>query len=328
MSWCGWFGGPGTGAMACIKGHNVNKVCSSSSCSEESVSHIYHEKQSKEMCALHALNNLYQDSKAFSKKQLDSICYSLSPASMINPHKSMFGFGNYDVNVLMSAVQLKDSEAIWFDKRKDVSCLCLKNIHGFILNIPTEYKWGIFTFPIHRKHWIALRDISGVYYNLDSKLDSPELIGKPAELLSYLKEQLECQDKELLVIVSKEVEMNGTWRVVDPDLPNGVDLSSQRIFKLTINTSVTADGKEEITGVLCDSLPQTEQRKQSNGAFIANQLPQSTELTEPVQPAELTELTEPVQTAELTELTEPVQPAELTKHELTVLNTEDNKNSL
>ena len=36
---------------------------------------IYHEKQSKELCALHALNNLFQDEKAFTKSELDNICY-------------------------------------------------------------------------------------------------------------------------------------------------------------------------------------------------------------------------------------------------------------
>lgn len=34
---------------------------------------IYHEKQSRELCALHALNNLFQET-AFTKSQLDGIC--------------------------------------------------------------------------------------------------------------------------------------------------------------------------------------------------------------------------------------------------------------
>jgi hypothetical protein len=34
---------------------------------------IYHEKQEKEMCALHALNNLFQE-KAYTKAILDSLC--------------------------------------------------------------------------------------------------------------------------------------------------------------------------------------------------------------------------------------------------------------
>ena len=34
---------------------------------------IYHEKQQKELCALHALNNMYQE-PYFTKKILDDIC--------------------------------------------------------------------------------------------------------------------------------------------------------------------------------------------------------------------------------------------------------------
>ena len=36
---------------------------------------VYHERQSKELCALHALNNLFQNEKAYTKKDLDDICY-------------------------------------------------------------------------------------------------------------------------------------------------------------------------------------------------------------------------------------------------------------
>ncbi|CAN7942823.1 unnamed protein product, partial [Ixodes hexagonus] len=79
---------------------------------------VYHERQVKELCALHALNNLFQDGGAFSKGSLDDICHSLSPDHLVNPHKSVLGLGNYDVNVIMSALQLRGYEAIWFDKRK------------------------------------------------------------------------------------------------------------------------------------------------------------------------------------------------------------------
>lgn len=74
--------------------------------------------QVKELCALHALNNLFQECGAFSKTELDAICYSLSPNVWINPHKSLLGLGNYDINVIMAALQRKGYEAVWFDKRK------------------------------------------------------------------------------------------------------------------------------------------------------------------------------------------------------------------
>lgn len=79
---------------------------------------IYHEKQIRELCALHALNNLFQAKDTFTKIELDYICHSLSPDNWINPHRSMLGLGNYDINVIMKALQSRGYGTIWFDKRK------------------------------------------------------------------------------------------------------------------------------------------------------------------------------------------------------------------
>ena len=40
----------------------------------ERVPGLYHEKQEKELCAMHALNNLLQDKDAFTQKDMDRIC--------------------------------------------------------------------------------------------------------------------------------------------------------------------------------------------------------------------------------------------------------------
>ncbi|CAH2005681.1 unnamed protein product [Acanthoscelides obtectus] len=172
---------------------------------------IYHEKQIKELCALHALNNLFQAKDAFTKEELDCICHSLSPDNWINPHKSILGLGNYDINVIMKVLQSRGYEAIWFDKRKDPSCLNLNNICGFILNVPSDYKISFITLLLRRKHWITIREINGFFYNLDSKLDSPQLIGQESELLNYLREELEDKEKQLFLVVTEEVGKNHSW---------------------------------------------------------------------------------------------------------------------
>ena len=41
---------------------------------------VYHERQKWELCALHALNNIFQDSQAFSKQALDELCQKWVPA--------------------------------------------------------------------------------------------------------------------------------------------------------------------------------------------------------------------------------------------------------
>lgn len=83
---------------------------------------IYHERQSKQLCALHALNNLFQSATAFTKQYLDAICKELAPSARIfNPHRSALGLGCYDVNVIIAALAKKAYDVKWFDKRKYVS---------------------------------------------------------------------------------------------------------------------------------------------------------------------------------------------------------------
>ncbi|KAG7226504.1 hypothetical protein INR49_003825 [Caranx melampygus] len=128
---------------------------------------IYHEKQRRELCALHALNNVFQDRTAFSRDTLQEIYQRLSPSTLVTPHKkSMLGNGNYDQQQLET----------------DVGSIELSNVTGFILNVPSNLRWGPLQLPLKRQHWIGVREVGGVYYNLDSKLRSPQPIGSPDEL--------------------------------------------------------------------------------------------------------------------------------------------------
>lgn len=173
---------------------------------------IYHEKQHFELCALHALNNVFQDGNAFNKELLDEICSRLSPDSLVNPHKCVLGTGNYDVNVIMAGLQYKGHAAVWWDKRRSVDRLCLSNIKGFILNIPSSIGWGMLTIPLKRRHWIAVRAIDNIFYNLDSKLKQPEIIGEAVQLKKFLAKKLASKSCELLLVVSSEVDVTREWK--------------------------------------------------------------------------------------------------------------------
>lgn len=84
---------------------------------------------------------------------------------------------------------------------RDPSCIELSVIVGFILNVPSDYKFGFITLPLQKRHWIAIRLINERYYNLDSKLHAPECIGNEEQLFNYLRQQLQLNDRELFVIV-------------------------------------------------------------------------------------------------------------------------------
>lgn len=60
-------------------------------------------------------------------------------------------------------------------------------------------------------HWIALRRISGIYYNLDSDLRSPLAIGKEDAMKSYIQLQLENEDRHLLIVLTNEASESNSW---------------------------------------------------------------------------------------------------------------------
>jgi len=168
----------------------------------------YHEKQEWEFCLKHALNALF-GREEFTTADMDTICNQLAPDKLINPHKSIFRTGNYDANVLMMALHKKDVDVQWFDSRKaqsDLSLnddfLCPKEKYaeflGFIVNNQQKKM-----FVFNRRHWLTIKRIEGVWYNLDSKNEDAEP-WKEEELLKWLKSA--CKNDAQLMICRKRLE--------------------------------------------------------------------------------------------------------------------------
>lgn len=65
---------------------------------------------------------------------------------------------------------------------RSVQSLRLDKVQGFILNVPSRVSLGIVSLPLRRRHWLAVRQVGGNYYNLDSKLKGPTCIGGEVEL--------------------------------------------------------------------------------------------------------------------------------------------------
>uniref|UniRef100_A0A8C3UX40 Josephin-2 n=1 Tax=Catharus ustulatus TaxID=91951 RepID=A0A8C3UX40_CATUS len=142
---------------------------------------VYHERQRLELCALHALNNLLQQ-PWLSKAEADGICRRLSPHSRPNPHRSPLGTGNYDVNVVMAALRTRGLAALWWDRRRPLERLALPQVLGLLLNVPSRVTLGTLALPLWRPHWLGVRQIGDKFWNLDSKLVSPEVIGDESQL--------------------------------------------------------------------------------------------------------------------------------------------------
>lgn len=162
----------------------------------------YHEKQEWEMCLIHSLNALF-GFKKYSIKDMDRICQQLAPDKIINPHKSIWQTGNYDANVLMMALEENGVDAQWFDSRKARSELTLKDSFlcpkgyseflGFIVN-NTHKKMIVF----NRRHWLTIKRIDGVWFNIDSKAKGPKPYGSDEHLEQWLVAA--CNDDAQLMI--------------------------------------------------------------------------------------------------------------------------------
>ena len=144
--------------------------------------------------------------------ELNDICYSLSPDSWVNPHKSMLGLGNYDINVITAALNTRQMGLVWFDKRKDPRSVKINVLEGCILNVPNNWKIGWVSLPMNRKHWIAFKKINGKWFNLDSKLKEPEIIGSDDDYYDFLSKNLKEGTKELFLVVKQSIQDDDSWR--------------------------------------------------------------------------------------------------------------------
>ncbi|XP_057898256.1 josephin-2 [Melospiza georgiana] len=170
----------------------------------------YHERQRRQLCALHALNNLLQR-PWLSQAQADRICQRLAPNSRPNPHRSLLGLGNYDVNVVMAALGMLGLAAVWWDKRRPLERLAVPRVLGFLLNVPSRVSLGALALPLRRPHWLCVRPFGAAFYNLDSKLATPTRIGAEPQLREFLRSALAPAPSELLLVVTRDVEEAGSW---------------------------------------------------------------------------------------------------------------------
>lgn len=171
---------------------------------------IYHEKQRLQFCLLHALNNLLQERESFTKTQLDAIAKDLAlidpskdswtPLSVVwKPHHNVLT-GNYDINVLFAALEGKGKSVVWYDRRNGASSMDFTDseniLTGIILNKSVRKLGGLW----RSRHWLALRKINGVWYNLDSDLACPLPFENGDEELKEFLDQSLAQGGEVLMV--------------------------------------------------------------------------------------------------------------------------------
>jgi len=234
--------------------HNKNEISDDDATrtTPTAVDDPYHEKQRYLFCGIHAVNNLLGGPSFVSKAIMDAIAYRLASntgtsttttaittttgvSSWIhnnatNPHKSMFGVGNYDVNVIMMALQEQGYDTQYLDTRNDDWKLILHQQEeedekeqsiptkpgavGLICNVSGRQWWMPGIFSSYSRHWKAIKFVRTVsirsprlttstatatttisYYDLDSKLSEPYKFISREEFIQHMTDLIQNDDE-------------------------------------------------------------------------------------------------------------------------------------
>ena len=115
--------------------------------------------------------------------------------------------------------------------------------------------------PLQRKHWIAVRQVGHSFYNLDSKLDAPEMIGSESELLTFLEDQVGCKEKELLLVMNPIVAQSGAW--ISDEESEGKQAAVNGIACNDISQSTTMDSVHKFIDSDGDSVQSQESKERT-----------------------------------------------------------------
>lgn len=137
---------------------------------------------------MHAVNNVLGHA-AYDAGRFDDICRSIS-TDLINPHRNFFG-GDYDVNVMIIALQGKGFACTWLDARRGGATqeeaskreVCGYLVNKKLLSSPAKSFFKS-VLGMSGRHWICARKMGDAYYLLDSKREQPEEISSIEKFLA------------------------------------------------------------------------------------------------------------------------------------------------
>jgi len=181
----------------CLQEYERNwpATTSSKTTTKSDKKNIYHERQHLQLCALHSLNSLFQ-TKLFTKSNLDKIVNEYDKSLFNNDYKTFF-FGNYDLRILMTAIQ-----------RQGYKIRLIDINHGEIIDKSNFSNYFGLLLNRNGDHWFTIKRLINrgngqEYWNLDSLLAKPKLIGDANDLAHYLYTFIHRTDNPFIFVVYK-----------------------------------------------------------------------------------------------------------------------------
>lgn len=146
-----------------------------------------------QLCLVHAINMLL-GGDIVDKHSLDQVCMTLSPVNKWwNPHRSVLGTGNYDVNVAMYVLEELGYSVSFFDGRKSAEEMPLKQCSGLLLNVRGS------RFSPFSRHWVSYRQVelpNDLWYLLDSNEEGPREVN---DIVQTMKDHLSSGNHILML---------------------------------------------------------------------------------------------------------------------------------
>ena len=143
-------------------------------------------------CGLHSLNNLFQTPKLFTRDHLEIFVQEYDKRTFFNDYRTLF-FGNYDLRILIRAIDRLGFDVRQIDLYHDQSWY----------RLPWDEYFGLLV-NLNGKHWLTIKNLQGIYYNLDSTLRKPMSIGTRDDLIDYLIRLIRRTSMVYLFIVTQQ----------------------------------------------------------------------------------------------------------------------------
>ena len=146
----------------------------------------------------------------YDKFSFDAICDQLTPDTFINPHRSLLGVGNYDINVLIAALQQHQYNTHWHDRRRPLTSLHLPNLAALLIHTTSPRLFGLYS----SQHWYAVRPFAdgAEWWNLNSQLSAPERV---ADVVAYCELAMKDERTQILLVARRELEREQLYETKD-----------------------------------------------------------------------------------------------------------------